>query len=198
MSFSKTVAPESSPPVHCSGLLVSTLCAFLSEESFASTGNSVTAVSSRLPFFCSCQYQLSPVWVVCFVFVLFCFLTSTTPFMISEAMDTKQLFRMHKHQGDPLRQWLEHQVMKTSLEEQRVSARVKEHKPNVDFWELWLNLWITVSSLVGRSWQDHNMRSQKSSAFTSLRRPIFWVSQYLIFFFFGFQFLEKKKRNLLH
>lgn len=43
MSFSKTVVPESSPPVHCSELVVSTLYAFLSEESFASIGNSVTA-----------------------------------------------------------------------------------------------------------------------------------------------------------
>lgn len=45
-------------------------------------------------------------WFVSFCFALF--LTSTTPFMISEAMDTKQLFRIHKHQGDPLLQWLEH------------------------------------------------------------------------------------------
>lgn len=86
--------------------------------------------------FWSCQYQRSPVWVVCFVFAWFCFLTSTTPFMISEAVDTKQLFRIHKHQGDPLLQWLEHQG------DENITRKAESiaHKPNVDFWELWLNL----------------------------------------------------------
>lgn len=47
--------------------------------------------------------------------------------MISEAMDTKQLFRIHKHQGDPLLQWLEHQG------DENITGKAESiaHKPNM-------------------------------------------------------------------